>query len=523
MSLNKKGSLHNKLHQQRDINKIEISKRVDQNIKILKKLFSENEHFVIRDLMIMGIKRKAIIVYLDILINEKFLNSEIIRRIKEDYTVEQSGESIKDSFLSLAKTMELKDIKEVSDSVMGAGCVLFVEGIASAFSLSLPDYNQRAVDEPQLEPIVRGPREGFTENLENNLALVYRRLKTPELKAARYTIGRKSQTDVRVLYLKDIVNLEVLALLKRRIELVDIDILIESAQLEEMIQDSTFSPFPQIAYTEKPDRIVAALNQGKVAIFTDGTPIALIAPSVFTDFLHPSEDYYERFYFSNLLRLLRVFTFFISLFGPSMYIALTTFHQEMIPTPLLLTFISSKAGVPFPTFIEAMIMEVAFEVLREASLRLPRTVGQAVSIVGALIIGEAAVQSGIVSRPVVIVVATTGIASFTIPAFNAGISLRMLRFPFMFIAAYSGVFGLAIALYALILHMCSLQSFGVPFMAPVAPTHWKNWLNDIFIMPYWLRKFRPVYIQSRNTERMDLPDRKSKLSALDRNDQYDDP
>lgn len=181
--------------------------------------------------------------------------------------------------------------------------------------------------------------------------------------------------------------------------------------------------------------------------------------------LHPSEDLYERFYFANFLRIIRLISLFLSLFGPSLYIALTTFHLEMIPTPLMMTFISSKAGIPFPTFVEALLMETSFELLREASLRLPRAVGQSVSIVGALIIGEAAVQSGIVSRPMVIVVAMTGIASFAIPSFSTAIALRMLRFPVMLFTAYCGVFGLSLSLFILILHLCSLQSFGVPFLA----------------------------------------------------------
>jgi hypothetical protein len=291
--------------------------------------------------------------------------------------------------------------------------------------------------------------------------------------------------------LENRVDESVLAEVKTRLQTVRLNVLIDSAQLEELIQDSTYSPFSQMMNTERPDRVVTALSRGKTAILIDGTPNALIAPSSFTDFLHPSEDLYERFYFANFLRMLRVVTLFISLFGPSLYIALTTFHLEMIPTPLMLAFLSTKAGIPFPTFIEALIMEIAFEVLREASLRLPRVLGQSVSIVGALIIGETAVDAGIVSRPMVIVVAMTGIASFTIPHFSTAISLRMLRFPLMFIAASTGVFGLALGMFTIMLHLCSLKSFGKHYIPLFDGKGWRSILESYILFPVRHRNLQP--------------------------------
>jgi hypothetical protein len=349
--------------------------------------------------------------------------------------------------------------------------------------MSLPGYETRPIEEPKIEINVRGPRESFTEDLQKNLTLVYRKLKTPELKSKSYVIGKQSQTKVIIMYLDDKVNVSVLAEVKRRLDSIRLDILIADSQIEEYIQESTFSPFPQILNTERPDRVVTALNRGKVAILTDGTPIALITPSTFFEMLHPSEDLYERFYFANFLRVLRLITLFISLFGPSLYIALTTFHLEMIPTPLMMAFISSKAGIPFPTFVEALIMEVAIEVVREASFRLPRAVGQSVGIVGALIIGEAAVQSGIVSTSMVIVVATTGIASFTIPAFSTAIALRMLRFPLMLLAAYVGVFGISLGMFIIIIHLCSLQFSGVLFLNPIDSDSVKKTLLKFILFP----------------------------------------
>jgi hypothetical protein len=462
-----------------------IRTSVNLNLEKLQQLFLDNESFVLRNFNNAAGTQLASMVYLNVLIDDKSMNQHIIPKINKDIfqMAGPADESILQSIHSLGTIKVLSQVDEVVSMIANAGFVVFVEGCSSAYGMSLPGYETRPIEEPKIEINVRGPRESFTEDLQKNLTLVYRKLKTPELKSKSYVIGKQSQTKVIIMYLDDKVNVSVLAEVKRRLDSIRLDILIADSQIEEYIQESTFSPFPQILNTERPDRVVTALNRGKVAILTDGTPIALITPSTFFEMLHPSEDLYERFYFANFLRVLRLITLFISLFGPSLYIALTTFHLEMIPTPLMMAFISSKAGIPFPTFVEALIMEVAFEVLREASLRLPRAVGQSVGIVGALIIGEAAVQSGIVSTSMVIVVATTGIASFTIPAFSTAIALRMLRFPLMLLAAYVGVFGISLGMFIIIIHLCSLQFSGVLFLNPIDSDSVKKTLLKFILFP----------------------------------------
>ncbi|KQX46742.1 MULTISPECIES: spore germination protein [unclassified Paenibacillus] len=462
-----------------------ISTSVSQNLEKLLQYFSQNEYLVVRNITTNDGQSLASIIYLNILVDENILNQQIIRKMSEDllYWKGPVDDAITGSLYSLGAVRLLPNLDAVVSMITDAGFVIFVEGRSESYGMMLPGYETRAIDEPKLEVNVRGPREGFTEDLQINLGMVYRRLKTSDLKSKSYIIGRRSQTKVSVLYLDTQVDHTVLEKLMSRLDAIDLNVLGDSAQIEEWIQDNTFSPFPQILNTERPDRIVTALNRGKIAIITDGTPIALIAPSSFFEMMHPSEDLYERFYFANFLRLIRLITLFTSLFGPSLYIALTTFHLEMVPTPLMMAFLSAKAGIPFPSFIEAFIMEVAFEVLREASLRLPRAVGQSVSIVGALIIGEAAVQSGIVSRPVVIVVAMTGIASFTIPSFSTAIALRMLRFPLMLLAASTGVFGLSLGLFAILLHLCSLRFCGVPFLEPVDSESLRNTFKKFILLP----------------------------------------
>ncbi|QGQ97887.1 spore germination protein [Paenibacillus psychroresistens] len=468
---------------------VPISPSIVTNLEKLKLRFSDNELLVIRYLGNNEEIPIAAFVYINVLIDEKRLNQQIIRKISEDLD-KNTGPldvTVIDSIYSMGAVHVIPLMEPAINLISDAGILIFVEGHSKAYGIPLPGFVTRPVDEPMLELNVRGPREGFTEDLQKNLGMVYRRMKSANLKAKSYVIGRQSQTKVILLYLDNKVNPDVLTEVKERIEKIDLDVLVDSAQVEEWIQDNTFSPFPQILNTERPDRIITALNRGKITILIDGTPIALVAPSTFFEMMHPSEDLYERFYFANFLRVMRLITMFVSLFGPSLYIALTTFHLEMIPTPLMLAFLSTKAGIPFPTFVEALLMEVSFEVLREASLRLPRTVGQSVSIVGALIIGEAAVQSGIVSRPMVIVVAMTGIASFSIPSFSTGIAFRILRFPLMFLAASTGVFGISLGFILILLHLSSLQFCGVPFFEPINSTSFRNTVKKFILLPVQLR------------------------------------
>jgi hypothetical protein len=467
-----------------------IDPSVVRNMDTLRQLYSDNEHICFHHFDTVEGKRFASVAYLSVLIDEPRFHQHIVRKINEDLHLckKPADETVLESIHSLGLVSALPNMSEAAELIAGAGIAVFIEGRSEAYGIGLPGYEKRAVDESKMEPNVRGPREGFIEDLQTNLGLVYRRLKTAKLKSKSYIVGQQSQTTVMILYLENQVDKSVLQEVERRLESIRLNVVVDSAQVEEWIQDSPYSPFSQILHTERPDRVVTAMNQGKVAILTDGSPNALLAPATFTDFLHPSEDLYEKFYFANFLRVLRLITLFISLFGPSLYIALTTFHLEMIPTPLMQAFLSTKAGIPLPTFLEAFLMEVAFEVLREASVRLPRAVGQSVSIVGALIIGEAAVQSGIVSRPMVIVVAMTGIASFTIPSFNTAISLRMLRFPLIFIAAWTGVLGLALSMYVITLHLCSLKSFGKLYLPTFDSRRWKDVLEHYVLLPIKYRR-----------------------------------
>ncbi|GAB6180514.1 hypothetical protein JCM14036_18330 [Desulfotomaculum defluvii] len=349
--------------------------------------------------------------------------------------------------------------------------------------------------------MVRGPRDGFNETISNNTALIRRRIKSPNLRVEKLTVGQQTKTELCIVYIDGIARKEVINEVRNRINKIEIDGILESGYIEEFIEDTPMSPFPQIEHSERPDKVAAAILEGRIAILVDTTPFVLIVPTVFLQFIQSAEDYYERFPIGSLTRAVRVGAYFISVILPALYIALTSFHQEMIPTPLALSIAASREGVPFPSIGEAVIMEATFEILREAGIRLPKQTGQAVSIVGGLVIGQAAVQAGIVSQAMVIVVALTGISSFAIPAFNAAAAGRLLRFPLMFLASILGLPGILAGLSIVLIHLNGLSSFGVNYLSPVTSGKKDKYKDIIYRKPWWGMGHRPANIAGKNKTR----------------------
>lgn len=305
-------------------------------------------------------------------------------------------------------------------------------------------------------------------------------------------IGRYTQTEVIVTYLEGIANPDVVKEALQRLERIDTDSILESGYIEEYIEDVTYSPFPTIMNSERPDAVAAGLLEGQIAILVDGTPFVLQAPVTFFRFLQSSEDYYQRFDIASFIRFIRYLSFFVSMLLPSLYIAITTFHQEMLPTTLLISLAAQREGVPFPAIVEAFLMEITFEVLREAGVRMPRVIGSAISIVGALVLGQASVQAGLVSAAMVIIVSFTAISNFVTPAVNMAVAARLIRFGLMLLAGTFGLFGILTGCMAVLIHLVSLRSFGVPYLTPVAPLVLSR-LNDTFIrIPRWLTFMRPL-------------------------------
>jgi spore germination protein KA len=371
------------------------------------------------------------------------------------------------------------------------------------FVIGMRGWAERNIDEPDTEAVVRGSREGFTETLRTNTALIRRRIKNPNLVFESFKIGKQTHTDICIAYIDDIANKKVIEEVKNRLNRIDTDCILESGYIEQFIEDNPFSPFSTIGNSERPDTVAAKLLEGRVAIFCDGTPFVLTVPYLFIETIQISEDYYSRPYLSSLMRWIRLLAFFITLTTPALYVALETFHQEMIPTVLLITAAAAREGIPFPSFIETMLIGIIFELLRESGIRMPRPIGQAVSIVGALVIGEAAVQAGIIGAPMVIIAAVTGIASFIVPA--ALDALVFFRLFLVLLSAAFGLYGIVVGLIIMLAHVCSLRSFGTPYLAPFAPTIWKDLKDTLIRVPLWLMKSRPKSIAwKKNLKRQKL-------------------
>ncbi|WP_235941453.1 spore germination protein [Paenibacillus puerhi] len=489
-----------------ELRKVPISMELDDNRQYVKELFDNCSDFVVRDLQLQQSVR-AILFFVDGMAKTEEVN-EAMKALMILEGGERFIDEISESVLPVSQIEKVDNYGDLLLSVLGGDTGLIVEHNNKALLMGVRGMEKRSINEPETESVVRGPREGFVENIRTNTSMIRRKLKTPHLKMKPLIIGRESNTNVVVTYLQDIADPAMVEEVMRRLQKIDIDAVLESGYIEEFIQDSAYSPFPQVQYTERPDMVAAALLQGRIGIIVDGTPFVLLVPFVFTEILQTSEDYYERFQISTLIRWLRYLLLFLSLLTPGMYVAVTTYHQDLLPTSLLLSIAAAREAIPFPAVVEVLIMEITFEALREAGIRLPKTIGSAVSILGALVVGQASVQAGIVSAPMVIVVSITGIASFTIPRFNGAIAIRMLRFPIIIAASLFGIYGILTALMLIIGHMASLRSFGIPYLSPLAPLTGSN-MNDILIRaPLWALKERPAFMPVQEHTRMSnaLPD-----------------
>lgn len=402
----------------------------------------------------------------------------------------EGGRDLPDLILSRALEIGEADIKEewndIMLAVLSGDTAILLEGSTVAIICESRGGEWRSVSEPTSQLVVRGPKDGFVESVATNISLIRRRIRSPKLRLEYMKIGSETQTHVALMYVKGFADESLVEEVRTRLKKISIDEMLESGFLEELIQDKTFTPFPTIYNTERPDVAAANLLEGRVVIIVDGTPFVLILPAVFTQFFQSAEDYSQRFDIAILMRLVRYMSFIVLLLGPSVFIALTTYHYEMIPTTLLINLLTQRENVPFPAFVEALLMEFAFEILREAGVRMPRVIGQTVSVVGALILGSAVVEAGIITPIMVIVVALTGIASFAIPAYNMSIAGRIIRFGFLLLASMFGFYGITLGLIVLVAHMNSLRSFGIPYLSPFVPMSMKGQKDTILRLPLWL-------------------------------------
>ncbi|MBS4539262.1 spore germination protein [Clostridium sp. D2Q-11] len=442
--------------------------------------------------------RILLVTYFDGLADTQNISKEVIQPLMMDdkktnpdnYIIEE----IKEKYLYSAEIGDSKYIENCIDSLVSGDTVVFVEGVSEAILVGSKGFEVRKIDTPDTETTIRGSKEGFNESLRTNITLIRRRIKNPNLVFESMKLGKQTNTEICIAYINGIVNEDILKTVKRRIKKVDVDAILESGYIEDFIQDSTFSLFPTVGNNEKPDIVASKLLEGRVAIITDGTPFVLTVPYLFIESLQTSEDYYSRSILSMIIRILRFSALLISILLPALYVAGVNFHKDFIPFELLLSISASREGIPFSPLTESILMLTAFEFLKEAGVRMPRPSGQAVSIVGALILGEAAVNAGFVSNPMIIVVALTAITSFLALPISA--ALPIMRLVFLLSANVVGFLGILFILLLFLIHLCSLRSFGVPYLTPISPLITKD-LKDSFIKaPMWMMFTRPKSIIS---------------------------
>lgn len=467
-----------------------LSNDLNSNLMLVNQIMGYPSDIIIREFTFSSMHIKAAIMLIKGLAERELINEQVLGALIQDAHFTNINNNrhlfaqINQYGIPNIFVKEEADVSNIIDELITGNTIFFIDGVASALIIGSQSWKERSVSEPMTENVVRGPRDGFTETIDTNTALIRRRIKSPDLRIEEYKLGTQTKTAVQLIYLKGIAREATVTELKERLQKIRIDGVLESGYIEEFIEDNPLSPFPQVDHSERPDKVAAAILEGRIAIVVDNTPFVLMVPAVFLQFIQSPEDYYERFLVGSLTRFVRLAAYFTSMILPALYIALLSFHQEMIPTPLALSIAASREGVPFPSIGEALLMEATFEILREAGLRLPKQAGQAVSIVGGLVIGQAAVQAGIVSQAMVIVVALTGISSFAIPGYNAAAAGRLIRFPLMILAAVLGLPGILAGLTIILIHLGGLRSFGINYLDPFTSPETDE-LKDTLVRAPW--------------------------------------
>ncbi len=473
------------------------------NIARMKKEFNvpTNKDVIIREFKVAR-KTNAFIFYIDGMVNKNTVNDFILRplMVQEHFIDFEEGcliDYIVDNVLSINQVIKEKDYKKIVDYVLNGVTAIFVDGCEECLIIENQGYEKRSVDRPVTENIIRGSQEGFNENMRTNIALIRRIIKNKNLVTEIMHVDKTNKTNCAVLYIEGIANPDIIREVKRRINNLNIDFISGNGMLEELISDQVLMPFAQISTTERPDRAAANIMDGKVILVMEGTPFVSSIPLSFFETLQSPEDYSLKWQFATFLRYLRLFALFATLLLPGLYGAIVLFHQEMIPSELLNSIVKSRENVPFPTIIEIILMEISFELIREGGIRVPGVIGNTLGIVGALILGQAAVQAQLVSPILIIIIAVVGISSFAIPSYSMAFVLRLLRFVFIFFGTFIGFYGISVALVITSGLACSLKSFGVPYLTPVAPKTKAN-RDVIATLPGYKQKLRPDYANPLN-------------------------
>lgn len=491
--------------------KIHVFINASENIYYLKGVFKNSQDIVYRHFYIGNTNRHVSLVYIDGMVEKNLVEDQIIKPImKVTRNIKDINginiDIIKNNMIYASNVTENKYIEDLILSLLSGNTILFMDDLDYGISVGSKGANKRNIGITSTEQTIRGPQEGFVEDLGINITQIRRRIKDPNLSVEMLKVGKRTHTDIGIVYINGLANQNIIMEIKTRINRISIDGIIGSAQLEQLIQENKWTLMPQMMATERPDKASGNILEGKVVIIVDGSPFVLIAPTTLAMLLNSPDDYYERAVISSVIRIFRYSSFFLATSLPGVYLALTAFHPGMIPTKLALSITGTRVGLPFPVYFEVLLMEITIDILQEAAIRLPKSIGPTVSIIGGIILGQAVVQAGIVSPIIVIIVSMTAVASFTLPVYSFTQSTRVIRFLQILVASILGLYGVIIVWINLIIHLASLETFGVRYLGDFSPIN-LGIIKDMLIkMPQSLLKKRPVALPNLDDTRQNSKD-----------------
>ena len=480
-----------------------ISSNISENKNKIREMFrpDSNMDFNMREFRVaLGDESaEAFLIYYDGMTNQTYLNRDIMRSLLTAAVHDADGRGrqavVTERILSVAPLSIINDYSEVGRKVSFGDCAVFVDGCGCCFSADVKGWDTRGVDAPTQEVSLAGPQEAFAESIMTNIALVRKILRTPETTAVNIPVGNSNKIPCAVMYINNIANHEIVDEVVRRLKGIDTDYIFSSSDVEMMIEDSTYFPMTRTLKTERPDRVAAMLADGKVAVIVQGSPFALILPTTTMDLIEATEDNYVRVPEANLMRLVRLFGMAVSVLLPSLFIAVMLYHQEVIPTDLLIAISATREKVPFPLIAELLLMELAFELIKEASVRVPNPIGSTLGIIGGLILGQAAVEASIVSPLLIIIVSIGGIGAFSTPTLSLSRSLSVLKFIYIFAAYFFGVLGLTAAVLVTLSLLSQTTTFGVPFLSRYKSGGETS--ESVLVKPIWKKEKRPPELMPR--------------------------
>lgn len=493
------------------LKKLEESRKVSANLreneKYLRSRLENCSDILIRP-MRLGDKHKVdcLMIYIEVAVSNMMLDDSALGKMINHFweiSPEDIQEFVRHNSLGIADVKKLVNLDESIDAMLAGNAVFFIDGYDKAMKISSKGYPSTGVMEAESEKVLRGSREGFSDSVKSNSALVRKRLRDTRLKVEEYKIGVRSHTLTQVLYMDDLVHEGLLEEVKERLEEFQIDGILDSGMLEQLTEDVWYSPFPQYQTTERPDRAVQEILNGKVVILCDNSPEALILPGNFNSFMESSEDWYHRFEMASFLRILRYLAVIMATVLPGLYLAVIRFHTQILPSALILSFAEAREGVPFSSVVELIFLELAFELIREAGVRVPGSLGNAIGIVGGLVIGQAAVEANLVSPIVVMIVALTALGSMTVPNEELAAAFRLVKYGFLILGGYLGIYGIVLGVYLVIGHLAGLISFGIPYLVPFIKKEQKGSRGDgVLRVPLSKRVLRPLYAREEQKIRL---------------------